>query len=281
MTTPVPIHAVASLEPEAPAHEPFFVRHDGKYVPQACARGPWDATSLHGRVIVGLLGHALEQAFGDADVVPARLTVDMYRLPRIEPIEVTTTLIREGGRLRVAEAEFISAGVSMAKASCQFLRVTKDPDGEVWGPPNWDAPAPDQIPPPPVPDHPVARVWEARPITGDFGQKATVRRTWVRDVRQLVDGFPMTPFERAAVASDFASPLSHSGSGGLGYINSDVTLYLHRAPVGDWLGFEKRDHQATLGVAVGECRLYDLEGPIGLIACAALGQRAALAAPKR
>jgi acyl-CoA thioesterase len=91
----------------------------------------------------------------------------------------------------------------------------------------------------------------------------------------------MTPFARAAVASDFASPLSHSGSGGLAYINSDVTLYLHRAPVGDWLGFEKRDHQATLGVAIGECRLYDVKGQIGLIACAALGQRAALAAPKR
>ena len=270
---PVPVSAILQ-------EEPFFIGADGGYLPQACARGPWDPKSLHGRVIVGLLSHALEQAYGGSEFVPARLTVDMYRLPRIDPIEVKTHLLREGGRIRVAEAEFISAGVSMARASCQFLRVTEAPAGTVWGPPNWEAPSPDEIDPPALPDNPIARVWAMRPIIGAFGQPATVRRTWVKDLRDVVQGFPITPFERAAVASDFASPLAHSGSEGLGYINSDVTLYLHRAPVGEWIGFEKGDHQSARGVAVGECRLYDVKGPIGLVACAALSQRQALAGPK-
>lgn len=272
-TAPPPAFAI-------PQEDAFFIRDNGVYLPQPCARGPWDPKSLHGRVIVGLLGHALEQAYGGADFVPARLTVDMYRLPSFDPIEVKTQLIREGGRLRVAEAEFISGGGSMAKASCQFLKITEAPDGEVWGPPNWEVPWPEEIDPPPLPHNPIARVWAMRPISGRFGEAATVRRTWVKNIRDMVQGFALTPFERAAVASDFASPLAHSGSAGLSYINSDVTLYLHRAPIGEWIGFEKTDHQSARGVAVGECRLYDTDGPIGLVACAALGQCQALISPK-
>ena len=258
-------------------NEPFFKRDGEFYVPQASARGPWNPQSLHGRVIAGLLGHALEEAYGDPGFIPARLTVDMYKLPGFDPIEVKTALVREGGRIKVAEAEFISGGVSMAKASCQFLRITEAPAGEVYSPPNWDVPKPQDIPPPADPKlGPMGRMWATRAITASFGQpgfSGKVRQTWMSEVREMVEGYPLTPFQRVAVACDFVSPFAHAGTEGLGYINSDVTLYLQRLPVGEWIGFEKTDHQATLGVAVGECRLYDEQGPIGLAACAALGQR--------
>ena len=52
------------------------------------------------------------------------------------------------------------------------------------------------------------------------------------EVRDLVEGMPLTPFVRVAVAADFASPWANAGEQGLGYINSDVTLYLHR-PAGE------------------------------------------------
>lgn len=254
-------------------NEPFFQRDGIYYVPQSSSRGPWNPQSLHGRVIAGLLGHALEDAFGDPGFVPARLTVDMYKLPGFDPIEIKTALVREGGRIKVAEAEFISGGVSMARASCQFLRITEAPAGEVYGPGNWDVPLPEDIPPPEPTTAPMGRMWATRPIQGGFGQAGKVRQVWMSEVREIVGGAPLTPFQRVAVACDFVSPFAHASSEGLSYINSDVTLYLQRLPVGEWIGFEKTDHQATLGVAVGECRLYDREGPIGLAACAALGQR--------
>ena len=112
-------------------NEPFFKMDGDAYLPQPCARGPWDPKSLHGRVIAGLLGYALETSYGDPEFVPARLTVDMYKLPGFDRIEVKTNLIRAGGRIKVAEAEFISGGVSMARASCQFLRATEAPAGGV------------------------------------------------------------------------------------------------------------------------------------------------------
>ena len=209
-------------------NEPFFKRDGEYYVPQASGRGPWNPQSLHGRVIIGLLGHALEETFGDPEFVPARLTVDMYKLPGFDPIEVKTQLIRQGGRIRVAEAEFISGGVSMAKASCQFLRRTEAPAGEVWGPPNWDVPKPDEITAPDPGTGPMGRMWATRPISGGFGQPVAPgqkRQTWMSEVRELVEGYALTPFQRVAVACDFVSPFAHAAPEGLSSINSDVRPY--------------------------------------------------------
>lgn len=68
------------------------------------------------------------------------------------------------------------------------------------------------------------------------------------------------------------SPYANSGDAGLRYINSDVTLHLHRLPVGEWIGLETTDHQATRGVAYGAARLYDEEGLIGATSCVAVAQ---------
>ena len=89
------------------------------------------------------------------------------------------------------------------------------------------------------------------------------RRLWMSEVRELVEGVPMTPFVHVATGADFASPFANAGDQGLGYINSDVTLYLHRLPVTRWIGFEVVNHHASDGVAIGECWLYDEQGPIG------------------
>ncbi len=128
---------------------PFFTRHGDTFHPTEVANGPWDPKSLHGRVIIGLLGFAIEERHSGPEFVPARLTVDMFRLPTIDkPIEVTTRLVRDGLRIRVVEAEFVSGGVSMARASCQLLRRTQNPEGNIWSPPNWDVAKPADIPPP-------------------------------------------------------------------------------------------------------------------------------------
>ena len=72
------------------ANEPFFRIDGDHYVPTPSARGPWNPNSLHGRVIAGLLGAEIERLHGDPAFLPARLTVDMYRLPDLSPVEVTT-----------------------------------------------------------------------------------------------------------------------------------------------------------------------------------------------
>ena len=257
---------------------PFFTKDRDAYIPTDAARGPWDPNSLHGRVIIGLLAFAIEQRHGADDFVPARLTVDMFRLPSLASIEVKTRLVRDGLRIKVVEAGFFSGGVNMARASCQLLRKTENPQGQVWSPPKWDVPAPADIAVPEDPRLGMNGKWTTRPITGAMGTVGP-RRLWMSEVRDLVEGAPLTPFVRVAVAADFASPFANAGDQGLGYINSDVTLYLHRLPVKEWIGFEVVNHHATDGVAIGECFLYDQQGPIGTSTVAALAQRKPMAQP--
>jgi hypothetical protein len=253
-------------------NQPFFTTDGDAFIPTKVANGPWDPNSLHGRVIIGLLAFVIEQRHGGDDFVPARLTVDMFRLPNLSPVEVKTKLVRDGLRLKLVEADFLSGGVAMARASCQLLRKAENAPGRIWSLPNWEVPAPADIA---VPDNPRLDMhgkWTTRPIVGAMGTLGP-RQLWMSEVRDLVEGAPLTPFVRAAVAADFASPFANAGDQGLGYINSDVTLYLHRLPVKEWIGFEVANHQSADGVAIGECFLYDQQGPIGSATVAALAQR--------
>ena len=251
------------------SNEPFFLREGAQYRPTIAGAGPWDPKSLHGRIIIGLLAHAIETEHGSDDLIPARLTVDMYRLPDFSPVDVVVRPVREGYRIKVIDAEFISGGVSSGRATCQLLRRTENPPGKVWSPPNWNVPAPESLEPR---TGPMGRMWASRPISGAMGSDGP-RRTWMSEFRELVGGVPLTPFVRAALVSDFASPFANAGDQGLGYINTDVTLYLHRLPRKEWIGVEVMNHHATDGVAIGECFLYDQEGPIGSAAVAALAQK--------
>ena len=253
------------------SNPPFFTIEGDHYVPTTAGRGPWNPNSLHGRVIIGLLGHEIERLHGGPDYVPARLTVDMYRLPDLSPVEVVTRAVRDGYRIKVIDAEFISGGISAGRATCQLLRKTERPEGQVWTPPDWVVPKPADLPPPEPRNSIMGGMWATRHISGGF-MTADRRRIWMSEVRELVGGRPLTPFSRVAVAADFASPASHAGDQGLKYINTDVTIYLHREPAGEWVGFDVTDHGDTAGVAVGETRLYDEQGPIGFASCAALAQ---------
>lgn len=250
----------------------FFRPEGDAFLPLPMARGPWNPQSLNGRVVAGLLGHELERRHGGEGWLPARLTVDLYRLPGFDPVTVETRVVREGRRIRVVDAIFHSAGKDQARATCQFLSQGDNAPGEVWQPAPWDVPAPDTLP---DTDRAGPAPWAMRPISGAFGEVGQ-RRTWLRELRPMVAGVAITPYARVAAACDFASPFAHSGSGGLGYINTDVTLMLHRLPAGEWLGFESVYHGADTGIAVGDCRLYDEQGPIGLASCVALAQNVAL-----
>jgi hypothetical protein len=252
--------------------DPFFHFADGRFTPTPACCGPWRDTMLHGRVIAGLLAYQLEREHGHEDFLPARLTVDMYRPPDFSAVTITTSVAREGYRIKVLDAQFVSNGVSMGRASCQLLRRTANPPGKVWSPPNWHAPAPESLSDQPPLGQRKGPPFKLRDIRGTFGTFDR-RAVWMSEVRPLVNLEPLTPFQRVALAADFASPCANAGDDGLGYINTDVTVYLHRLPRGEWIGMETVNHHATDGVAIGECWFYDIEGAIGSGSVAALAQK--------
>ncbi len=252
----------------------FFRREGELFLPQPVCRGPWDPKSLHGRVIAGLLGSEIDRQYGAPDLQFARLTIDLWRLPGFEPISVRTSLAREGGRMKVADAECFAGGRSIGRASGVLLRRAENPGGDVWSPPAWEMPHPETMAPE---ERPATAASDWRPMWETRGSEsrwnvAAQKRLWMRENYTLFEGEPLTPFQRAALAADLTSPLANSGTEGLQFINADITLYLHRLPASDWLGFETGAHHAAEGVAVGESVIYDLDGAIGRSTVSALAQ---------
>lgn len=250
--------------------EAYFREVDGVFVPQDIARGYWSRESLHGRPLIGLLGQELERRHGDPAFLPARFNVDMHRQPVFGPVTVETRMLRDGGRLRLAEALLLIDGVEHARAQCQFLRTGHEPPGRIWAPEPWGAPPPDSIEP--LPDPKRRGLAEMRPIVGKMGGYGP-RQVWTREYFGLVEGVALTPFSRLALAADFASPWVHIGDAGVHYMNTDVVVQIHRLPQGEWLGFEASGHEASQGIAVGNCRIHDVDGAVGFISATALTNR--------
>lgn len=161
---------------------PFFKRDGELFIPTPSARGPWNPNSLHGRVLAGLFGRALEQAYGDGTLQFTRLTIDMFRLPNLTPIEIETVLIREGNRIRVADAVARSEGVEIGRARGVMLKRAEEPENPVWKPGNWDAPRPEDAGPP---RNTLSGMWD----TWNLPPSATgQRRVWLRERHPLVEG---------------------------------------------------------------------------------------------
>jgi hypothetical protein len=255
--------------------EAYFIRDGELFVPQPPCAGPWDPKSLNGRVVVALCCFQIEQSFALAEYMPARLTVDMYRLPGFSPIEVKTRVVRDGTRIKVIDAELISEGVSYARATSQWLKRGDNAPGNVWSPPDWQVPAPEALQPPARTEGRQS-AFLMRLITSGIGTFAQ-KRVWLGESRELVAGTKLTPFMRVALAADLANPFANSGDAGLGYINSDVTLYLHRLPSSEWIGMEVVNHHATDGVAIGQVVLYDEHGAIGTSSVCGPAQRRPIA----
>ncbi|WP_433242927.1 acyl-CoA thioesterase domain-containing protein [Streptosporangium sp. CA-135522] len=244
----------------------FFTLKNGELVPAPQARSPWSADMLHGRLLGGLAARAIEAEHGDPDFHFARLTIDLFRNSPLLPLSVETTRIREGRRIRVVDATVRTEQGAVARAGAVLLRRSEPPAGEVWSTPAWDAPTPAELGPPP-PDT-LSLPFDLWRLT-DWDEGGS-NRAWVRETHPLVEGETMSPFVRVALAADFASPLSNSGTAGLHYINADYTLALSRLPVGDEVGMESSGHLSDAGIATGQCALHDTAGPIGYCLVTAL-----------
>lgn len=246
--------------------QPLFERHGELFVPTEAAGNPWGELTGGGPVF-GLLARAVEQLVDDPEMCVARMTVDLLRpVPRSE-LAVSARTVRDGKRLQVIEASLSADGVELSRLTAQALRRSEMPEAT----PEAAAvpfPGPDGLPDKSL----LPRGMELRTGVHDVIDVRWLSRQWEPGPGQLwmrlpvplLADEPTTPLVHVAVLADCISAASPVREPFGPWINSDVTLYLHREMSGEWLGIEaKRDVEFT-GVGVAHARLFDIHGPIGV-----------------
>ena len=257
--------------------EAFFTVDGDSYLPGEMTRGPWGA-AMGGQIIGGLLGWGIERSGIDAEFQPARFTVDLLRPVLLEPVQIQTSVQREGRRIKLVDGTLVQNGTTVARASALFLRRGDHPDGQVWSSPVEMPPLPTDSDGFPA-DMPFL-IWgygatlEGSPgiAAGEWEQSHSQKFAWARVFRPMVQGHPLTPFTRLAFVGDITSSLTHWGTGGLRYINADYTVTASRLPDGEFIGLAAQSHYGTAGVATGAATLFDRHGPIGTSSALALAQ---------
>jgi hypothetical protein len=87
---------------------------------------------------------------------------------------------------------------------------------------------------------------------------------WIRLRFPVVQGENASPLQRVAAAADFGNGISGLGEmQQLLFINPDLTIHLHRLPVGEWICLDAHSRYEDNGIGLAVSNLYDEQGPIG------------------
>jgi len=256
----------------------LFHRHADLFVPEPITGTPWGENMLHGRLISALAARAVEREYADADFQCVRLTVDLFRAAAIAPLRLSTRPVREGRRVRAIDVAVESQGRAVARASALLLRRGSEPPVQPWQAPEWDAPPPAALAPEDTLESRYMPV-ETRSVVEGGYRAAGRKRLWIRELCQLVAGEAWTPLTRTAAVADLTNMLANTDEQPNHFINADVTLYLGRLPVGEWIGLDVAGHMGAEGIATGACDIYDPGGRCGTAMVGALAAPAPIQLP--
>jgi hypothetical protein len=246
----------------------LFERDGDRYIPTQLTRGPWDPRAMHGGAPSALFAHACETHDPGPAGFVARITVELLRPVPLVPLTLRTRTIRPGKKVQWLAAALLDGDErEVARATVLRLRTADvDTTGSVGiavdAPPGL-AEAGD---PPPFFGTGDIGYWSAndvRIVRGNWMEPGP-GIAWLRLRCPVVAGEELSPCTRVAAAADFGSgvgnPLRYTHASG---INADVTISLHRHPVGEWICLESGAWVQPHGVGLAETRLHDERGPVG------------------
>jgi hypothetical protein len=251
------------------AQSVFTSSGDGRFTATELARGPWDAHAQHGGAPAALLMRAFEALPAPERLMIARVTYEFMRPVPLGDLEVRAELIRPGRRVQLLEASiFTPEGVEVTSA--RALRVQRaDADaGQPPDPPPGEGPEAGQVDPPRLPlgEMPFfgTDAIDIRFVAGGFNEVGPAT-AWFRLKVPLVDSEEPSTLQRLAAAGDFGNGIAASLRWAEWiFINPDLTLYVERPPLGEWICLDSRTIVGQDGVGLAESVLYDERGRVGL-----------------
>jgi hypothetical protein len=196
----------------------------------------------------------------------------------VGPVEVGTSLAKPGRRFQIVEATLDAAGRRACLARAIRVRRADMPDAAASTAHHAALPAPE-----------TGTTWPAF-VEGDdlFYPGATEIRVvggatgsghaaaWIRLRGDLLPGVAPSPLARACAAADFSNGLSAIlPFDEWLFVNTELTVHLHREPAGEWIGVDARTVCDASGIGLASGVLHDRHGPFGLCAQSLFVQRRA------
>jgi Acyl-CoA thioesterase C-terminal domain/Acyl-CoA thioesterase N-terminal domain len=246
-----------------------FVPEDGRFVATELARGPWDPGAQHGGAPAALLVRAFERLGSSDGLSLGRLTYEFLRPVPIGELSVEAVVTRPGRRVQLLEGSIMTSdGVEVVRAralrvlAAQVRAAPASVDPCAAPPPGPEAGHKNDFKPPFRPMFTPDAI-EIRFVEGEFhdGGPATA---WFRMRVPLVAGETASPIQRLAAAADFGNGISSAlAFDEYLFINPDLTVYVERQPVGEWIALAAATRIAEDGIGLSESVLYDERGRIG------------------
>jgi hypothetical protein len=239
-----------------------------RFVATPHTEGPWSAGLQHAGPPCALIARAVERVAssvsGSAQV--ARMTVEILGAVPVAELTVRAAVTRPGRSVERVEAELLADDRPVLRARAWRIRSTP-----------IELPADAVAIPQPPPPRPAAAsafadpLWRAgylRAIEWRFVEGHFERRgpavVWARQRVPLVAGEEPRPLQRLVVLADSGNGLSRLlDMQGWWFINTELTVHLHRQPAGEWICVKARTTLDEHGSGLAETTLYDETSRVG------------------
>jgi len=252
------------------ADEAFFLPtpEPDVFVATRRTEGLWTPQTQHAGPPSALLTRAIERLTPSIEGPSqlTRLTVEILGPVPTGEVRVSAAVTRPGRTVELVEGELEAGGRVAMRVRAWRIRTT-----ELSLPAGVDG----HLPPPPAIPEAVADFrdtsWadvylgavEWRFIVGHL-QDPGPATVWTRLRIPLVAGEDPTPTQRLVAVADSGNGLSSLLSfDDWWFINTDLSIHLHRVPVGEWIYVSARSTLDRPGVGLAETELFDRAGRVG------------------
>ncbi|WP_167114907.1 thioesterase family protein [Amycolatopsis viridis] len=235
-----------------------------RYQPTEHTAGPWTPDAQHFGPPSALLARALEGLVTDRPGLLARVTVEILGPAPLTELSVRAGIERPGRSVQLLGAELHDGTRAVARASAWWITES---DSTAVATEEQAPPSPEDCAPASWPDS-----WRpggylgAMEWRGIAGSPAEPGPAWVwgRQRVELVAGEKPTPLQRLFAVADTGNGASnYLDPARWWFINSELTVHLRRAPVGEWMALDARTAIGPAGVGTAASTLSDVRGPVG------------------
>ena len=238
---------------------------DDRWQATSHTTGPWDPRYQHGGPPSALLGRAVERTEPRDDMLVTRVTVEILGPVPVGELMLRSRVERPGRSVELVQAALSAGGREVARASAwRVLRTAAE------------AVHPRHQPAPALPDAEggasFAGAWSGGYLSAvewRFARGTPMQpgpaAAWSRLRHPLVAGEEPSPLQRVLAVADSGNGVSSElDLAQWLFINPELTVHLHREPVGEWVCIDASTAISPGGAGLATSVISDVEGPVGV-----------------